>query len=330
MNSKKLLLLAAAIVASPSLCRADSLLGVAGAYNLVALGTSAGTGGNIHTTSDVGGRIAAAEAIYGGTTIGASFQSHQPDPNGFAGAYAIVAGNDAGSGAHFNVNGGGNVYAFGSSASNFNLANEGGGTVTTTGASPINFASLRSSLSAETLTLAGLTSNGTLSVSGNNVTLTGTSATLNVFNISSTDFKPNSNINFNIPAGSTVIINVDGQQVNISSSIHFSINGQQVSDSNNDGGKILFNFYDATGLTINTQFDGSILAPFATFNGSSQLGGTVVAAEIDSTGEVHNIEFTGTVPTAPPPAVTPEPATLTLLGTGVLSLAGMFRRRKSA
>ena len=114
--ANKLFLFAAAAIALPGICHADSILGVAGAYNLVALN------GNLTTGAEVNGRIAASGEILGGTTIGTAFQSHQADPNGFAGAYAIVAGNDAGSSATFNINGGGNVYANGANPSSFNLA----------------------------------------------------------------------------------------------------------------------------------------------------------------------------------------------------------------
>jgi choice-of-anchor A domain-containing protein len=335
MVSKKLLLFAAAITAFPGICHADNLLGVAGAYNLVALGGGSDPGtGNITTSSDITGRIAAANEILGGTTIGSAFQSHQADPNGFAGAYAIVAGNDAGSSAHFNVNGGGNVYASGNSAGNFNLANEGGGTVKTTGPSPIDFNNLRTSLDSETLTLAALTSTGNVlgtNQPGHNpqwLVLSGTSSTLNIFNITAAQFyNGGAAIDIDVPLGSTVIINVDGAQVNLNTGIF--LNGTQESDQNNDGGNILFNFYNAANVNIQGQLDGSILAPFAIFNGNSQLGGTIVAAEIDSTGEVHNIEFTGTVPpTDPTPPTVPEPTSLTLLGTGILGLAGMLRRKK--
>ena len=57
------------------------------------------------------------------------------------------------------------------------------------------------------------------------------------------------------------------------------------------------------------------------------MGGTFIAAAIGETGEVHNDEFTGTLP--PPPTIShaPEPGSLVLMGTGITALAGAFGRR---
>jgi choice-of-anchor A domain-containing protein len=339
MNLRKLVVLTATLAALPGVCHADSLLGVAGAYNLVALGTVDAMGntviaGNINTTADITGRIAAANMVLSGTTVGSAFQNGGAvDPFGSANSYSIVAGNGVASGTTFNINGGGNVYDPGGSG-HFNL-NKSGTTIVTSGPSPIDFSSLRTTLDSETLTLAALLNTGTVGAptpkNGNPswFVLSGTSATLNIFNITAAEFADtNHPIDIQVPTGSTVIINVDGTNITLGTGIY--LNGNQESDQNNDGGDILFNFADATSLSINGQLDGAILAPFATFNGSSQLGGTIVAAAIGSTGEVHNLEFTGTVPPTDPVSPVPEPASLALMSTGMASLAALLRRRKKS
>jgi choice-of-anchor A domain-containing protein len=96
----------------------------------------------------------------------------------------------------------------------------------------------------------------------------------------------NNPLDIEVPAGSTVIINVEGTNVTLGTGIYF--NGQQESDSNNDSGMILFNFPDASTVAIDGQLDGAVLAPFATLTGNSQMGGNFIAAAIGQTGEVHN------------------------------------------
>lgn len=344
MFNKSVAVIAFCLFAGCLVSYADSApFGVLSAYNLVALGTVDSNGnpviaGNVATGSDVEGRIAAANQVTQATTIGSSLGS---DPYGsLAGGYAMVAGNGVATQGYFNVNGGGNVYATGGSY-NFN----DGGKLVSSGADPINFSSLRAAMDTETIELASLTSNGVVGaptpVGGNPswLVLSGTSKSLNVFTLTAAQFaSANNPIDIQVPAGSTVIINVEGTRVTLGTGIY--VNGVQESDSNNDGGDILFNFANATTVAIDGQLDGAILAPFATLSGGSQMGGNFIAAAISSTGEVHNEEFDGTLPTfvtpdgsptgspAGSPAATPEPGSLTLMGSGILLMIVLLRRRR--
>ena len=342
MIHSKVVLFAAVLAAFPRLCHADPIapFGVASAYNLVALGTVDSQGntviaGNISTTADITGRIAAADTISGNTTVGSAFQnSGAADPYGSLATYGLVAQNGLGSGTQINLNGGGSAYAPGSNGSfNFN----DGGTRVTSGSSGIDFMSLRTQLDNQSLFLATLLPNGTnVGTNDPNVSnpsffvLQGTSSTLNVFTVTQAEFgDANHPLDIVVPAGSTVVINVLGTDPTLGAGIYF--NGAQESDSNNDGGDILFNFASASSVAIDGQLDGSVLAPFAVLTGTNQMGGTFIAAAIGSTGEVHNLEFDGTLPTDPgTPSPVPEPSSLVLFGSGLFSLAMIARSRKAS
>ncbi len=96
---------------------------------------------------------------------------------------------------------------------------------------------------------------------------------------------------FNLPTyatslnGKTLIINVSG------SSVTFGAN--EVGNGSLDQQNIIWNFVDATSVTVNTAVYGSILAPKATITGSSPINGSVVAKVFNSTGEVHLGTFNG-------------------------------------
>jgi choice-of-anchor A domain-containing protein len=289
--------------------------------------------GNITDNSDITGRIAAANIISGSMTIGSALNG---DPYGSSAAFGLVATNGLGSGTQINMNGGGNAYAPGASNSNFNFND--GGTLSTSGPSGLDFNSLRTSLDALTLQLAAQTVNGSnlgtnTPGSGNPsfYVLHGTDPNLNVFEISSAIFgDQNHPIDIQAPVGSTIIINVDGTNPTLGTAIYY--NGLQHTDDSADE-DILFNFAGASTVNLGSSgLSASVLAPYAILSGTGQIDGTFIAAAIDGTGEVHNYEFTGTLPELPgspkDPSPIPEPTTLALAGTGMLMLAAAIRRQK--
>jgi choice-of-anchor A domain-containing protein len=337
---KKAVLLVAALCVAPAICKADAVpFGSASAYNLVALGTVDANGntliaGTIGTNADVNGRVAAADQVLIGTTIGSTLNS---DPWVAYSTYGLISTNGLVAGQTFNMNGGGNVFAPGTNG-NINFNN--GGNRVTSGSSGIDFSTLRTTLDAQTALLAGLAPNGVVGAAtppGGNpswLVLKGTSTTLNVFDITAAQFADtNHNIDIEAPVGSTIVVNVAGTNLTLGTGLYY--NGNQTSGDSAADANILFNFAGAQTVAINAQFNASVLAPFAILTGNGQMGGNFIAAQIGQTGEVHNIEFTGSIPSQSDSgpgkyAVTPEPGTLVLMGTGMMSMAALFRRRLKA
>ncbi|MGR3322076.1 MAG: collagen-binding domain-containing protein [Pseudooceanicola sp.] len=119
----------------------------------------------------------------------------------------------------------------------------------------------------------------------------------------------------NVASDETLIINVSGTSGN------FGLNGLgDKSVSRN----ILFNFYEATDLNLNTAVWGSILAPFAHvtgFGGSTE--GSVIAGSIhQNNGQIHLQPFGGDLPGMPQ---VPLPAGIVLLGTALLGIGAVRR-----
>ena len=114
--------------------------------------------------------------------------------------------------------------------------------------------------------------------------LKGTSSTLNIFTITAAQFgDTNRPLDIQAPAGSTIIINVTGSHPTLGTGIYY--NESQNSGDNSLNDNILFNFADAQTVTINGQFNASLLAPFAVPTGNTQMGGNFIAAAIGQTAK---------------------------------------------
>ncbi|WP_224363079.1 choice-of-anchor A family protein [Hyalangium versicolor] len=148
---------------------------------------------------------------------------------------------------------------------------------------PIDFAARGAELSNLSAQLAGLNANGTKTrYNWGGIYLTGTDATINVFNVPASDFNGAALLDINAPASSLVVVNITG------ASASFGGFGTQFSGGANQH-NVVYNFVNATSITANGfGFWGTILAPNAdvTFNNGSWDGG-LYAKSLTGNAEGH-------------------------------------------
>jgi choice-of-anchor A domain-containing protein len=205
------------------------------------------------------------------------------------------------------------AYTQGQNAITFGVS----GATRTQGASPIDFAATQTTLTTRSTYFNGLTANGTTSNSGGVLTLTGTSSTVNIFSLTSF---PNSisTIRYNVPMGSTVIVNVGGSSPTINTTNANTANFQywdgsayqSLPDAYSDRSKrqyiqkVVWNFPAATSMTLqNVGFKGTVLAPNAALSaGSGHIDGHLFVNSMQQVGggnsdfQVNWFPFDGTMP----------------------------------
>jgi choice-of-anchor A domain-containing protein len=139
------------------------------------------------------------------------------------------------------------------------------------------------------------TANSTLSISGNRGTFNAQPGAngVAVFNITAANLDSIGEIQFNRNGADTVIVNVSGSNV--------TLNDNFLGGTANLGEHVIWNFTDATDLTLTTAWGGSVLAPKATAHTYNYIQGSAVFGSLVQDGEMHVGTYAGSyvVPSDP-------------------------------
>jgi choice-of-anchor A domain-containing protein len=175
----------------------------------------------------------------------------------------------------------------------------------------VSITNLANQLSANSAYYASLPAT-TVTPSGNSLNLTASGTGATVFNEPGSDLNgQNENVTVTAGAGQTVIIVVPDSSFTFGSSNHITLGNNTSAD------QIMWAFPDASAVSFNSQWYGSLLAPLATLSDNNQnINGGVYVDNFDQTAEVHlsDPSLTGCQPMFKgPTALVPEPASLALL-----------------
>ncbi len=163
------------------------------------------------------------------------------------------------------------------------------------GETPVNFEELEARMIAYSEAMAAYPANGEVLIQYDTLYLTGTDPELNVFSVTATELA--NNLTLDVPEGSSVIVNVSGTEV-IWSGKGFELpdGGMACRGETSDWcHSIMYNMYEATSLELSgIGVQGSILAPYATFNGSGgNVDGQLIVRNLYGGIEFHPYFFSG-------------------------------------
>ena len=261
--------------------------------------------GNASTTSDIEGA-----AVIGGNFSGATVYNNptaaQPAGFGALTVYGSTNGNP------INMDNGGSAYVGGTHGAIINF-NGGGGYI---GAPGVTIADFETAFDSASAKLSTLTATSTLPAPGNNEVINATpgASGIAVFDITAADLAAIPSYNIALNGASTVIFNVSGDTIDFNGNDESGTTGAD---------NIIWNFYQATKVTLGTELAGTVLAVQATVNNSNAIDGTLVAASWGGDGELHNYGFAG-----PLPAGVPEPSTWAMMLLGFGGMGAMLRRAR--
>lgn len=227
---------------------------------------------------------------------------------------AYVGGNAS----NVNFNGGSAYVGGTNTGSNFNGGLSSSATVQ---AAPDGIEDTLRNLSQQ---LAGLAdTGGTVSVNGNRASFRAVANTdgLAVFDLSTIDttlFKTGE-FSFDIGDADLVVFNVDELVVDIVANF-------LAGSAQSLGSRLIWNFYNATDITLHSQFGGTVLAPNAALTNYNNIEGSVVVNSLAQYGEIHLQPLAADLP--PDSRTVPEPGSLALALGALLLLAGITRSRR--
>lgn len=252
---------------------------------------------NLNTNSNIFGRTWVGNDFTGSNSADFGVQLPGNLPNNDR---TLVVGNNLSSGNPINVHGG-SLYIDGSTngrAVNFNTNQNGRGALIEDHSIDAATAAIRGYSIAQSDALRAMVSDSVVtypSSQPSNITFTATPGSdgVAVFNVNAADVFSNPLAqSINLVGGLTtnVIINVavSGGSVNFNQG---NMGGDFLSDYAQ--GHVLWNFYNADNstnpftITIERNFNGAILAPYANINTSSSIDGLVVANNLTARAQLH-------------------------------------------
>ncbi len=162
------------------------------------------------------------------------------------------------------------------------------------GEEPVDFEALEARMIAYSEAMKAYPENGESEVSGGYLNLTGTDPELNVFSVTAEEL--NNNFRLDVPEGSSVIVNVSGEEV-FWSGVGFDLpDGASCRGGSSDWcHSIMFNLYEAITLDLSgIGVQGSVLAPYATFSGGGgNVDGQLIVQNLYGGIEFHPYFFSG-------------------------------------
>lgn len=162
-------------------------------------------------------------------------------------------------------------------------------------------------------------------VKWNGVFFTGSNLDLNYFTVDASDLLGATYFQFDIAKGSKAVINVTGETVDLvpGESGVFGVNGLGSDQGKSYAGNILWNFADATSLTVGGNI-GTILALKAEVEMvGGEIWGDLITGSVSGRSEIHLAHYNGDFHTVP------EAPSIALILVGMLGLLVVSKKRSA-